>query len=120
LKFGKKAIDPDIKVYIRSQDYAHAIECYRSAVELAPDITYYWIWLAKCYEESGDNANALACYQKIAALEPKEGIWWGHMGRVFHALGRYQEAVDAYDRALESYPDSKEYRKGRDEAAAKI
>lgn len=108
------------KVYIRSQDYAHAIECYRSAVELAPDITYYWIWLAKCYEESGDNANALACYQKIAALEPKEGIWWGHMGRVFHALGRYQEAVDAYDRALESYPDSKEYRKGRDEAAAKI
>lgn len=50
----------------------------------------------------GRHAEAIAAYRQVLALEPTQPDAWYNLGYLLKADGRYDEALDAYGRALSS------------------
>jgi tetratricopeptide (TPR) repeat protein len=56
---------------------------------------------ALTYFQNQDWANSAKAYRVITEREPKNGPAWFRLGHSLHSLGKFQEAVEAYHRAVE-------------------
>jgi tetratricopeptide (TPR) repeat protein len=111
--------------YLTKGQYAEAILLYQRSIELLnsdKDRALSWNGLGNAYRCINDYANAVAAYQKAAQLDPetagmRDGTTniqpgqtprnakaWGDLGELFLKMGSFEEAVDAFQKAIELEP----------------
>jgi protein O-GlcNAc transferase len=72
--------------------------------------------LGLAYQELGNNPAASEAFDQATRLSPRDAYAWRKLGDTLYAQQKYQEAIDAYDRALAIQPGMPEAIKGRDAA----
>lgn len=111
--------------YLTQGHYAEAILLYQRSIELLSsdkDRALSWNGLGNAFRCINDYANAVAAYQKAAELDPetagmREGAnsfqtgqgprnakAWGDLGELFLKMGSFDEAIEAFQKAIELEP----------------
>jgi len=82
-----------------------AVKYYRRSVELdADNINAYW-YLAGYYRQIEQPDSAITVHYELARLSDTYRIWH-ELGIMLGSAGRFDEALDAFHRAIEIKPDS--------------
>ena len=95
------AIPADFKSFVES-------------VEPEKEEVHVLLQLAELALEGGDADMALLRYQQAVDREPRSADAWTGKGTSLQQLERYEEALEAYDRALELAPDHELAKRWRD------
>lgn len=88
-----------IKLY-RAGQTAAAIETWRRALEMAPDLAEVAGNLGVALQELGLSAEAEAAHRRSVALKPSDPDAWYNFGLALHAAGAGADALAAYERGL--------------------
>jgi tetratricopeptide (TPR) repeat protein len=80
--------------------YDQAIECYRSALEIGPDIATLHSNLANALRKLGRLTEAVACCGRAIALDPALKEAHNILGLALASRGEFEEALACYRRAL--------------------
>ena len=106
----------DLAIYVAKTDaltelgrYKEAVEAAQKAVNLRPNAVSY-ARVANLRFLYGDTEGALEMRKlavKIADPDDKEFVAWNHveLGNVLYNTGKFDEAMNQYDSALESFPN---------------
>ena len=113
--------------YLTQGQYAEAILLYQRSIELLDsdkDRAISWNGLGNAYRCINDYTNALAAYQKAAELDPEtagmrdgtnnfqSGVSprnaqaWDDLGELFLKMGSFDEAIGAFQKAIELEPEA--------------
>jgi len=71
-----------------------AIDCYRRAVEVAPDLAIAWNGLSMTLKRKGDLDGAIEAGLKIVELEPDDPLGHTNLSILYQAKGMIQAAED--------------------------
>lgn len=82
-----------------------ASDCYRRAVQLAPDDAESHNNLGTVLAKMGKTEEARACFEKVLSLNPRHANALNNLGIVLSQLDHADEAVVFYKRALAIRPD---------------
>lgn len=85
---------------LEDEDPDAAIEAYRRALELAPDLPDIHLNLGRLLHEKGDLAAAERCYRRAFELAPGEPVAAFDLGVALQDQQRFAEAAEAYAQAL--------------------
>lgn len=97
---GERAEKPDEEAPEIPADFKSFVE----AVEPEREDTHVLLQLAELALEGGDPDMALLRYEEALAQDPRSAKAWTGKGTSLQQLERYEEALAAYDRALELDP----------------
>lgn len=113
--------------YLTQEKCTEAILLYQKSIEMLSsdkDKAISWNGLGNVYRCLNDYENAVAAYQKAAELDPetagmrdgadnfqpnqnpKTAQAWNDLGEVFFKTGSYDEAINAFNKAIELEPES--------------
>ncbi len=91
--------------YRELRDPVHAQVDAQKAIELDPNYASAHVLLATLLYFNGRPQEGLDLMKRAIALNPKHPYNYGfHLGQAYFILGRYAEAIDAFNRVLESNP----------------
>ncbi len=92
--------------YFDERDFAKALEEFTLAVEGLPGSSELWRYVGLAHRRLGHWDQALAAYETATELDPRDAsVLYDLGGNTFRFLRRYEDAVVAYNRALELAPD---------------
>ena len=92
-------------IYEKQGNHAMALEMYKKAVEVAPARPELHASLAGIYEKLGNQAAAQAEYRILAEADPAHAaITWFNIGAIAKNSDRNEEAVRAFQKAVELDP----------------
>lgn len=83
------------------KEWAEAVECFRIARALRPDIREARHGLGIACEQLGDHAAGERLFRALIADEPANGHWQVHLGRLFAREGKLDEAIACHQSALQ-------------------
>jgi hypothetical protein len=89
-------------------DTRGALEMFKRVARLQPQKMDGWLNQARAYLADGDLRNAESMLRQASAVAPNQprlAFFWGQW---LEKSGRLPEAVQAYQRTLQSYPDSRD------------
>jgi adenylate cyclase len=93
-------------IYLLTRQYEKAITEGERAVALNPNRADSHVWLAMILTASGEPEGAVDLIYKAIRLNPFPPNWYFFsLGNAFFLLGEYNQAVEAYKRALQTSPD---------------
>jgi tetratricopeptide (TPR) repeat protein len=98
---GEREVKPEEVAPEIPADFKTFVE----AVEPEREDTHVLLQLAELALEGGDPDMALLRYEEALGQDPKSAKAWTGKGTSLQQLERYEEALAAYDRALELDPD---------------
>ena len=90
------------------EDTKNAIEAFDIVTRLKPDKMDGWFNLAKTYLKEGNLMLADEMLRKASKVEPNQpriAFFWGML---LEKSGRMDEAIKAYERTLQAYPDNRD------------
>lgn len=108
---------------ISSKNYEGAVQLYTEALELSPDgpqSHVYYCNRAAAHCHLNNYIEAVEDCQASVALVPDYVKAFSRLGLANYFLERYEEAVEAYERALELEPDNKATKTSLTQAKNKI
>lgn len=77
-----------------------SVQQYRKVIRLAPDHFAALVNMASVLAESGNMSEAIVMYQRANEIRPSY-MGYSNLGTAFTRVERYEEAVDAYQSAIE-------------------
>ena len=80
--------------------YDESIQQYRKVIRLAPDHYAALVNMASVLMDSDNTSEAIVMYQRANEIRPSY-MGYSNLGTVYTRVERYQEAVDAYQSAIE-------------------
>jgi Tfp pilus assembly protein PilF len=91
----------------RTGRFAESVELFRRATAENPKSAKYWVNLGLGLGGMGlgKNAEALEALRRAVAIDPTIPAAWSNLGNEFSILQQFEEAIDAYQRALKLNPD---------------
>lgn len=95
---------------INAKDYEEAVRCYTKALELSsegPNSHVYHSNRAAAYCHLNKYQEAVDDCRLCLAMQPNYVKAYSRLGLSNFFLGRYEESVDAYEKAVELEPDNK-------------
>jgi adenylate cyclase len=93
-------------IYLLTNQYEKAITEGERAVDLNPNGADSHVWLAMILTSSGRPEDALKLIYKANRLNPFPPNWYFlSLGNAFFLMGDYNQAVEAYQKALQRTPD---------------
>lgn len=92
--------------YWDHNDYPHAFEAFRRAVELGPASAEAHNWLGVATLEKGDVPGAIPEFRRAISLDPKYARAYTNLGSALAKNGELAEAVEAFQRAVALEPDN--------------
>jgi Flp pilus assembly protein TadD, contains TPR repeats len=92
-------------IYEKQGNLAKALEYYKKAAEIAPSRPELHASMASIYEKQGNQAAAQAEYKALAAADPgNAAVTWFNIGAIAKNSDRNEEAVKAFQKAVELDP----------------
>jgi len=122
-KIGKKKItalkDTEIEEYEKTADYwfvrgyyyeeaglhKKAIEAYKQAIRIKPDIAEAHYNLGVAYGKSGMYREAMEAYKQAIRIKPDYAEAHYNLGVIYSKSGMYREAMEAFNQAIRIKPD---------------
>lgn len=95
--------------YIHTTDTVLAPEALMScnrASELAQDVASVLVHVASVYLRTGEHARAEEALNRALVIEPENADAFRWLGRIFEDQGLTDQAVEAYEQAIESRPNA--------------
>lgn len=89
---------------LEERDPVAAIDAYRRALRLRPEITEGWINLGRLFAESGDPTAAHDCFRSALDQDPGDATAYYNLGVIAQDAGKEADAIALYHRALELDP----------------
>ncbi len=89
---------------LEERDPVAAIDAYRRALRLRPELTEAWINLGRLFAESGDPTAAHDCFRSALDLDPADATAYYNLGVLAQDAGTEADAISLYRRALELDP----------------
>jgi tetratricopeptide (TPR) repeat protein len=96
------------EAHLRNQDLPQALESFKRAVELAPQLARAQFSLGFAYKELGKTAPALEALRRAASLAPENPLTHFHLGELLSQADDQEAAVKELQRAVELKPDYSE------------
>jgi tetratricopeptide (TPR) repeat protein len=87
-----------------ASDFQRAIEAFQQVTKIAPDFAEGWNKLATVHYLTGDYQDSLDEIGRTLELEPRHFGALSGLGLVQVELDHTEQALDAFERALEVYP----------------
>jgi tetratricopeptide (TPR) repeat protein len=92
-------------IYEKQGNLAKALEYYKKAAEIAPNRAELHASMATIYEKQGNQAAAQAEYKALAEADPQHAaVTWFNIGAIAKNNDRNEEAVKAFQKAIEIDP----------------
>lgn len=92
--------------YYKSKDFAKALECYDSALEIDPDDQLYRVNKAAVYIEQKEYQRCIdECLKAIEIAREKHNAY-ETIAKLFFKLGNAYAKLEKYDEAIKAYKDS--------------
>jgi tetratricopeptide (TPR) repeat protein len=88
------------KLYVKSQDYAKAIELLRAMAEHDPNNLEVFYELSLCLAKVGEWEETIKYCKRVIEIDPKYTKGYNQLGLAMYCTNRLEEAVDNYERAL--------------------
>ncbi|KAL7464937.1 hypothetical protein ACHAXS_005269, partial [Conticribra weissflogii] len=104
---------------MQQKRFEDALDCYSAALELAPDGPNSHVYhsnRAAAFLSLNDCESSIRDSEKALSLKPDYAKAHARLGLAYFVSGRYEEAVRAYEEALEHDPEN-EWCKGHYEQA---
>ena len=105
---ANSALSRGIDLYMR-KDYDGAIKEFRRSVGLAPNSSYSVdasTYMANAYQALGDTEGAIKTYVAALNRSPNRDDLYIKLGNLHFSEERYEEAIDAYEKAVRIWPNS--------------
>lgn len=90
--------------------YNEALLQYNRAITYDPKNPIFYCNRAAAYVRLGDNNKAITDCKSALVYNPNYGKAYGRLGIAYSNLGKYEEAQQAYAKAIELEPDNDDYR----------
>ena len=107
MKSGSDAADLIMERAVQAQafgDLDHARALYDRVIAIQPTYAEAWNRRATVFLAQENYSEALRDVNEALRLEPRHFGAWGGLGAVLERLGSEDEAISAYENALEIYP----------------
>lgn len=85
------------------QDFAHAIEQFKRAIQAAPQFSMAHFNLGTTYRAQGDLTSAIAAYKHAISLDPNYAEAHQNLGVALFKLGKLPASRQAFQRAIALY-----------------
>ncbi len=89
-----------LNIYIAQKRKPEAMAAYKTLLAMKPNDPKLNNELGKFEASSGQMAPAITHMKKAVDLDPGNAQFWGQLGQVYIKAKRYNEAMDAYKRAV--------------------
>jgi len=107
MESGSDAADLVMERAVRAQSFGeleHALALYDRVIAIQPDYAEAWNRRATVFLTQENYPEALRDVNEALRLEPRHFGAWGGLGAVLEGLGSKDEAIAAYQKALDIYP----------------
>ena len=91
-------------VLLKLQRYNEALETYNTAIELAPENAFLYIYKGDAFFKLKRYPEALVVYEQSARINPDHPYVYIHKGRAFLEAGQAKEALASFEKALQINP----------------
>jgi tetratricopeptide (TPR) repeat protein len=88
------------RVYVRMDDYPHALDIYQKSLEKTPKDHALWFDLGKCYCHKKELPQAVPCFQKALELDPENRAYMKTLGFTLARIGQTDQGLDLLTRAM--------------------
>jgi len=85
-------------------NYTKAIEAYKQAIYIKPDLAEAYSNLGIAYAQLGLYKDAIEAYKQAIHINPDDAPYYS-LGRVYSLLGHYKDAIEAFKQAVRIDPD---------------
>jgi len=93
-------------LYAELGNHELAVEAYKTAIRLKPDLAVAYYDLGVTYGEMGRHAEAVEAYKTAIRLKPDDADAYNNLGVIYsERMGRHAEAVEAFKTAIRLKPD---------------
>jgi len=86
-------------------NYAKAIEAYKQAIRIDPDLADAYYNLGLAYDELGFYKDAIEAYKQTIHINPDYASPFYSLGRIYSLNGLYKDSIEAYKQAIRIDPD---------------
>ena len=93
---------------MKSLDLTRAIDLFKAALELKPDIAEAHVNLGVCYRTRGDRQNQIHHFEEAARLRPSMPDVHYNLGLAYSDALMYKQAMSEFRRAIELRPSSRD------------
>lgn len=101
--------------HLQAKEFDQAIEAYTKAIELDGSNHVFYSNRSAAYLSKGDATNALADGLKCTEVNPSFAKGYSRHAAALHALKRYDEAVEVYNKGLAIAPNDAGLKSGLEE-----
>lgn len=94
------------KMQLKNQQSVAAVASFGEAIRLNPDNKWFYINQATVLADNNQVDSALKVIQQLNAIYPKWSIGYNFKAALLYASGQYEEALEAYAVAINTFPKS--------------
>jgi tetratricopeptide (TPR) repeat protein len=100
--------------HYQKKEFDDAIQHYKIAINLNPDVISYYLNLGNCLREVSEYEESVRILQKAVFLNEEHSKSWYNLGVTYQTMGLYNDAILSYNNATSLTPDylNAHYNKG--------
>lgn len=117
----KKVIEPELKEkadklknegneFMKQEKFSEALEKYKEAIEIDSSNAVYYCNRAAAYSKVSDFQNSIEDCKNALKIDPTYGKAWGRLGLALLSNNQYEEAYEAYNKAIQLEPANDGYK----------
>lgn len=106
--------------YVETKAFTDAADAFHRALAFDADHEYANLGMGIAYDYLEKYDEAVVFLRKAVQRMPQSAFAWGWLADAYRWNGDYENALAAYDRAIELNPDEEKYQEARADVAAKL
>jgi len=95
---------------MKQEKYKEALEQYKSAIEIDANNAVYYCNRAAAYSKLSDFTNSIEDCKNALKIDPSYGKAWGRLGLALLSNNQFEEAYEAYNKAIQLEPANDGYK----------